>query len=92
MSAVCYRSKNATRHITYPVSFEKSDKRTRFDVLTAVKIQVDVFWIVKTRGAVVRYKRFGGLCRLHPQGILPQNYTASQPRNPRLTNFDISFL
>jgi len=30
-----------------------------------LKIQVEVFWIVKSYSVVVRYQRFGGPCYLH---------------------------
>jgi hypothetical protein len=39
----------------------------RFDVLTAVKIQVEGFWVVTPCSAVVGYKLFGGPCCLHLQ-------------------------
>jgi hypothetical protein len=34
-------------------------------VLTAVKIQVEVFWVVTLGSVVVGYQCFGGLSRLH---------------------------
>jgi hypothetical protein len=64
-------------------------------IFTAVKIQVDVIWVVTPCSVMVHYQRFGGPCCLHLQGevsedggsidlwnvgILPQHYTASQPR------------
>jgi len=36
--------------------------------LTAVKIQIVVFWVVTPRSVVVGYHRFGWLCCLHLQG------------------------
>jgi len=49
---------------------------------------------VTTCNIVVGYQRFVGPCCLHPEdgcsmdlwnvGILPQHYTASQPRRPRV--------
>jgi hypothetical protein len=67
----------------------------RFEVFTAVKIHVKVFWVLTPRSAVVGYQPFGGHCFLHLQveiggsmvlrnaGILPQHYTASKSRRPR---------
>jgi len=61
-------------------------KRTNFEV--------EVFWVV-TPCTFVGYQRFGGSCSLRlqvkwlrqeevsPKRILPQHYTASQPRRPR---------
>jgi len=40
----------------------------RFDVFTAVKIQVQVFCDVTQRSVAVGYQRFGGPCCLHLQG------------------------
>jgi hypothetical protein len=65
-----------------------------FEDLTAMVFQVEVFWVVTSSSVVVGYQRFGG--PLHPEdvgnmslrnvSILPQNYTASQPRRPRLVH------
>jgi len=71
---------------------------TRFEVFTAVKIQVEVFWVVTPCSVAVGHQRFGGggLCSLHlyreaggrkilrNDGILPQRFTALQNRRPRL--------
>jgi hypothetical protein len=57
----------------------------RFEILTAVKTDVEVFWVVMPCSVVGGYHRFGGPCCLHLQGeegILPQHYTTSQPRRP----------
>jgi hypothetical protein len=43
---------------------------TRFEVLTAVIIQVEAFWIVTPCSVVVGYQRFGELCCLHLQTSL----------------------
>jgi len=48
----------------------------------AVKIQVEVFWVVMPYSAAVGYWCFGGFCCLWSNGILPQHYTMSQPRRP----------
>jgi len=36
-----------------------------FEVFTAVKIQVEVFWVVTSCSVVVGYQRFGEPCCLH---------------------------
>jgi hypothetical protein len=41
-----------------------------FDVFTAVKIQVDFFWVVIQCSGVVRYQRFGGNMDLRNVGNL----------------------
>jgi hypothetical protein len=41
---------------------------TRFEIFTAVKIQVQVFWFVTPSGIVGGYRCFGGPCCLHLQG------------------------
>jgi hypothetical protein len=61
----------------------------RFEVFTAVKIHLEVFWVVSSSGVVVGYQRFRGPRCLHIQVlrkfvILSHHYTASQPRRPRL--------
>jgi hypothetical protein len=72
----------------------------RFEVFAVVKIQVEVFWVVKPRSVVTGYQRFRGLCclhlhELHPEdggnkdlrnvGVLQQqHYTISLPRRPQL--------
>jgi hypothetical protein len=38
---------------------------TRFEVFTAVKIHVKVFWVVTPRSVAVGYQRFAGFCCLH---------------------------
>jgi hypothetical protein len=65
----------------------------KFEVFTTVKIQVEIFWVVTRCGHVVEYKLIGRPCCLEDEsnkvlrnvGTLPQHYTASQPRRPRLT-------
>jgi len=44
----------------------------RFEVFTAVKIQVEIFWVVTQCSVVAGYQRFGGPCCL-----LPQHYMVS---------------
>jgi hypothetical protein len=39
-----------------------------FEVSTAVKIQVEVFWVMTLCGVVVGYQLYGGLFCLHFQG------------------------
>jgi hypothetical protein len=41
--------------------------RMRFEVLTAVKMSILVFWVVTQCGLVGRYQRFGGTYCLHLQ-------------------------
>jgi hypothetical protein len=60
---------------------------TRFEVSAAVRIQVEVFWVVTPYSIVVGYQRFGGPCcfPLHPDdggsmdlrnfGILPRRHS-----------------
>jgi hypothetical protein len=43
------------------------NSETRFEVCTAVKIQVAVFWIMAPCSVVVGYQRFRGPCCLHLQ-------------------------
>jgi hypothetical protein len=43
----------------------------RFKVFTAVKIQVEVFWVVTPCSVVVGRQRFETPCRLHLQGEDP---------------------
>jgi len=64
-----------------------------------VEIPVEVFWVVTPCTAVVGYRRFGGSYCLHLEdenggtmtlrnvGILPRQYTAPQPRRPRLGSY-----
>jgi hypothetical protein len=42
--------------------------RARYDVFTAVKIEVEFFWLVTLCNVVLGYQRFGGPCCLHLQG------------------------
>jgi len=49
-----------------------------------MNIQVEVFWVVTPCSVVVVYHHEeGNKTNLRNVGILPQNYTASQPRRPR---------
>jgi len=62
----------------------------RFEVFTAVKIQVEFFWVVMPYSAVVEYQRFRGPCCLHLQdeewasmdlrkvAMLPQHWVTIQ--------------
>jgi hypothetical protein len=49
----------------------KRNTDARFEVFTAVKIQIEVFYVVMPRSVVTGYQRFGGLCCLHLQGDDP---------------------
>jgi hypothetical protein len=53
----------------------------RLEVFTAVKIPVGVIWVVTPCSVV---EEDGGSVYLRNVGILPQHYTASQPKRPRL--------
>jgi hypothetical protein len=66
-------------HWTHPV---KEDEN--FEALTALKIQVCVFWVVTPRSIVGGYPEDGGSMDLRDDGILPQHYMASQHRTTRL--------
>jgi hypothetical protein len=77
-------------------STEITQQNARFEVLTMVKIQVEVFCIVTSHSVVGWYKLFlGPFCLpIHPEdvgsnvrqnnGILPQHYMVSQSRRPQL--------
>jgi hypothetical protein len=58
------------------------------EVFTAVKIQVDVFWIVTPANVVIDTKPLqkedGASKVLRNVGILPQHHKESQPRRNRL--------
>jgi hypothetical protein len=64
-----------------------------FEVLTAVKISIVVFWVVTPCSLVGGYQLLGGTYRLHIQyevliregGNHLQDHTASQPRRPQST-------
>jgi hypothetical protein len=67
----------------------------RFEVFTAMKIQLEVFWVVTPCSVVLGKQRFRGPCRLHLQdedgggmvprnvGTLSQHYMKSQLRRSR---------
>jgi len=40
----------------------------RFDVYTALNVQILVFWVVAQCEVLIRYQRFGRPCSLHIQG------------------------
>jgi hypothetical protein len=44
-----------------------------FEVLTAVKMSMLVFWVVKPNGLVGRYQRFGETSCVHLQGRNPED-------------------
>jgi hypothetical protein len=41
---------------------------TRFEVLVAMKIQVEFFWVLMPSSVAVGYQHFMGPCYLHQQG------------------------
>jgi len=49
-----------------------------------IEVQVMVLWVVRLCSELIDYRRFGGPCCLHLQGIPQYHYAASQPRRPRL--------
>jgi len=53
----------------------------RSEVFTAVKIRVEILWVTTPCSVVVGCQRSMDVWNV---GILPQHYTASQPRRPRL--------
>jgi len=69
----------------------KSSVKATFEVFTAVKIHVEIFWVVTACNDMVWYQRFRGPSSgemegrmdLWNVGILPQHYTASQHRRTR---------
>jgi len=46
----------------------------RFEVFMAVKIQIEVFWVVMPCSVVLGYKHFRGPCCLH---LITQHYAVS---------------
>jgi hypothetical protein len=55
-------------HLQNQISQREAKKAVRFKFLTAVKIQVEVVWVVTPCKVVVGYQRFRGPCCLHLQG------------------------
>jgi len=49
-----------------------------FEAFTAVKIHVEVFWILTPCSVVIGYQRFRGSMDHWNFGIVKQHYTASQ--------------
>jgi hypothetical protein len=50
----------------------------------AVKIQVEVVWVMMPCSVAVGYHCFRGPCYLHRH---PEHYTVSQPRRPQLETY-----
>jgi hypothetical protein len=57
------------------------EHQVRFQVLTAVSMKMNVFWVVAPCSLVEVYRRFRGACCLHHQGdrpggwaLLPRSY------------------
>jgi len=44
-------------------------RNARFQLFTAMKIQVEVFWVVTSYSVIVGYQRFKGPYCLHLQGL-----------------------
>jgi hypothetical protein len=55
----------STQKVAERIGRQRSQIYARFEVFTAVKIQVQVFWVVKPCSVVVGYQRFTGQCCLH---------------------------
>jgi len=62
----------------------------RFDVFMAVKIQVEVFWVVMPCSVVVGHRRFGGPCCLHLQ-VLVNYHNSTRRQNPEDLDFLICY-
>jgi hypothetical protein len=80
--------------VWYCINFCVCCQVEKFEIFTAVKIQVKVFWVVMPCSIVVGYQCFrpcclnlqgdvGGIMVLKNVGILPQHYMVSQPRRPQ---------
>jgi hypothetical protein len=52
----------------FTYKFEKFEEVMRFEILTAEKMSMLVFWVVMPCGLVGRHQRFGGTYSLHLQG------------------------
>jgi hypothetical protein len=55
----------------------------RSEVFTAMKIQIEAFWVVTPCDDVVGYQHFRG-----PRCLHLEHYTASQPLRSQLERFD----
>jgi hypothetical protein len=66
----------------------------KFEVFTAVKTQVEVFWVVTLCSVSIftLQREDGGSMVLRNVDILPHHYTASQPRRPRHACISLSNL
>jgi len=65
----------------------KCIEQVRFEVFTAVKILVEVFWVLTPCGVAVGYQCFGGPCCLHFQEALNLCWTDSENRLQRSRKF-----
>jgi len=55
-----------------------------WEAFTALKIRAKVFYVVTQRSVAVGYQSFRGSKVIRNVGIIPQHYTVSQLRRPRL--------
>lgn len=82
----------------------KSSECVRFEVLTAIKMSVSVFWFVASYRLLDTYQSFGDIHLLHLQGFVKdadsmvfpektfiylQIHTAIQSGRPKLTSLDV---
>jgi len=57
----------------YGLNSEGINKYVSFVVFTAVKIQIEVFWVVMPYSVAVGYQNLGGSCCLHLQCEVTSN-------------------
>jgi len=83
-SKVYHTDKTETRQQLKGLGFSRRWRfKSKSGLWRRVVFQVEVLWVV-TLCNVVGNQRLRGPCCLHVQGILPQHYTASQPKRRRL--------
>jgi hypothetical protein len=67
------------------VKNQQASFEARYEVFMAVKIQIEVFWVVTLCSVLVLPSCWhGGSMDIRNVGIILQHYTMSQPRRPRL--------
>jgi hypothetical protein len=62
--------------------WEISWKNSTYEVFTAVKIQVEVFWVLTPRTVVVRHQRFRSPCCIHFHGESGYRYLVWNTERP----------
>jgi hypothetical protein len=68
-------------------NFGTKIKYASFETFSAVMIQVEVFWVVKSCSVVTGYQRFRGPCCLHLQ---VSYHNATQCHNPQDLDWKIT--